>query len=73
MKKFFWFVVGITVGAMAIKQVKENPKAKELADDVSDRAKAFANSVTEGFRDREAEISAASRPAAKTAAKSTKK
>ena len=69
MKKFFWFAVGIGVGVLALKQVQENPKAKDLADDVSARAKDFATAIADGFKEREAELAGSTKPAAKTTKK----
>ena len=56
MKKFLWFVAGISIGLVATKQLNENPKAQELAADVTSRAKDFGAAVSEGFREREAEL-----------------
>jgi hypothetical protein len=58
MKKFLWFVAGISLGLVATKQLNENPKAQELAADVTRRAKDFGAAVSEGFREREAELAA---------------
>ncbi|MEY4366639.1 MAG: hypothetical protein RLZ28_54 [Actinomycetota bacterium] len=57
MKKFFWFVAGIAIGAMAVKQINENPQAREFADEATRKAKAFGAAVSEGFRERETELS----------------
>jgi hypothetical protein len=57
MKKFFWFLVGISVGVLAVKQINENPAARELADQTTRKAKAFGAAVSEGFRERETELS----------------
>lgn len=59
MKKFLWFVAGVSIGVVAVKQLNENPKAQELAGDVSRRAKEFGAAVSEGFRERESELQAA--------------
>jgi hypothetical protein len=58
MKKFLWFIAGISLGLAATKQLSENPKAQELAADVTRRAKDFGAAVSEGFREREAELAA---------------
>ena len=72
MKKIFWFVTGIAAGLAVAKQLAENPKAAAAVDEAAARAKEFGAAVTEGFREREAELA---KPAAKkTAAKpATKK
>lgn len=79
MKKLIWFASGIAAGLFAAKQLRENPQAQELVDDAAKRAKEFGAAVSEGFREREAELAQASalkaaavkKPAAKkpTAAK----
>ena len=72
MKKLIWFIVGISIGAYASKQLKENPKAQEFAADVKDRARDFGAAVSDGFREREAELAAAAKkPAAKPASSAT--
>jgi hypothetical protein len=66
---FFWFVTGIAAGLAVAKQLAENPKAAAAVDEAAARAKEFGVAVTEGFREREAELS---KPAAKkTAVKKT--
>ena len=59
MKKLLWFITGVSVGVLAVNQLKENPKAQDLANDVARRAKEFGAAVSEGFREREAEIASA--------------
>lgn len=67
MKKIFWFVTGIAAGLAVAKQLAENPKAAAVVDEATARAKEFGAAVSEGFREREAELA---KPAAKkTAAK----
>ena len=56
MKKLLWFAFGITLGVVAVKQLNENPQARVFADETSRRAKAFGAAVSEGFREREAEL-----------------
>lgn len=56
MKKFLWFVTGIAAGLAVAKQIAENPKAAALAEDAGKRAKEFGAALTEGFREREAEL-----------------
>jgi hypothetical protein len=72
MKKIFWFVTGIAAGLAVAKQLAENPKAAAAVDEAAARAKEFGAAVTEGFREREAELAkpavkktAAKKPAAK--------
>ena len=65
MKKIFWFVTGIAAGLAVAKQLAENPKAAAVVDDAAARATEFGAAVTEGFREREAELA---KPAPKKAA-----
>lgn len=58
MKKLVWFIAGISLGVLAAQQLRENPKAQELANDVARRAKEFGAAVSDGYREREAEIAA---------------
>jgi hypothetical protein len=76
MKKIFWFVTGIAAGLAVAKQLAENPKAAAAVEDATSRAKEFGAAITEGFREREAELAkpvakktAAKKPAAKPAVK----
>jgi hypothetical protein len=57
-KKLLWFITGVSIGVLAANQLKENPKAQELAADLSRRAKDFGAAVADGYREREAEIAA---------------
>jgi len=56
MKKLLWFITGVSIGVIAANQLKENPKAQELATDLTRRAKEFGAAVAEGYREREAEL-----------------
>ena len=73
MKKLIWFASGIAAGLFAAKQLRENPQAQELVDDATKRAKEFGAAVSEGFREREAELAKASAPKAAAAKKPTAK
>jgi hypothetical protein len=64
MKKLIWFASGIAAGLFAAKQLRENPQAQELVDDAAKRAKEFGAAVSEGYREREAELAKASAPKA---------
>jgi hypothetical protein len=70
MKKLTWFLAGASLGYVFAKQLAENPKAQALVADARDRAKSFGAAVSEGYREREAELAAADskQPAAKTSA-----
>ena len=68
MKKAFWFVTGIAAGLVAAEQLKNNPKAKAIADDVMAKVRELGDVAAEGFREREAELAAEKKPAATKAA-----
>jgi hypothetical protein len=70
MKKIFWFVTGIAAGLAVAKQLAENPKAAAVVDDAAAKAKEFGAAISEGFREREAELSKppVKKPVAKKAA-----
>lgn len=68
MKKAFWFITGIAAGLIAAEQLKNNPKAKAIADDVMAKVRELGDVAAEGFREREAELAAQKKPAATKAA-----
>ena len=68
MKKAFWFITGIAAGLVAAEQLKNNPKAKAIADDVLAKVRELGDVAAEGFREREAEIAAEKKPASTKAA-----
>jgi hypothetical protein len=68
MKKAFWFITGIAAGLIAAEQLKANPKAKAIADDVLAKVRELGDVAAEGFREREAELAAEKKPAATKAA-----
>lgn len=63
MKRGFWLISGIAIGLVAARRLAENPKAQAAVDDAARRAKEFGTAVTEGFKEREAELSAAPKKA----------
>ena len=66
MSKLGWFVAGIGLGALAVIQLRDNPKAQVALDEAIAAAKDFSQAVTAGYQEREAELAA---PAPKPAAK----
>jgi hypothetical protein len=70
MSKFGWFVAGIGLGALAVIQLRDNPKAQAALDEAITAAKDFGNAVAAGYQEREAELATpAPKPAPKPAAK----
>lgn len=58
MSRFGWFVAGLGIGAIAAIQAKDNPQVKAAADELLSAAKDFGSAVTEGYKEREAELNA---------------
>lgn len=72
MSRLKWFVAGIGLGILAVKQINENPKARKAFDDAVATAKEFGNAVADGFIERETELKKpATKPATKAATKKT--
>ena len=63
MQRGFWLISGIAIGLVAARRLAENPKAQAAVDDAARRAKEFGTAVAEGFKEREAELSAAPKKA----------
>ena len=57
MKKLIWFATGVGLGVYLAKQLDENPRAQAAVDVAAEKAKQFGAAVSEGFREREAELS----------------
>ncbi len=79
MSKLGWFAAGLGLGALAVIQLRDNPKAQVALDEAIAAAKDFSQAVAAGYQEREAELTkpatkhasktAAKKPAAKPAAK----
>ncbi|MEY4558477.1 MAG: hypothetical protein RL024_635 [Actinomycetota bacterium] len=71
MSKLGWFAAGLGLGALAVIQLRDNPKAQLALDEAIAAAKDFSQAVAAGYQEREAELSApvAKTPAARPAAK----
>jgi hypothetical protein len=55
-KKLFWLAVGIWVGSVGIKKLRENEKYSELLDRAGLMTKDLKDAVVDGFNERETEI-----------------
>ncbi len=71
MKKIFWLIVGIFAGMEIKKQLDKNPNAQALLADATARGKELAETATEAFLDRTAELTGTPRPVKSTAKKSS--
>jgi hypothetical protein len=79
MSRLGWFAAGLGLGALAVIQLRDNPKAQVALDEAIAAAKDFSQAVAAGYQEREAELTkpvakpaarpAAKKPAAKPAAK----
>ena len=69
MKKMFWLIVGIFAGVEIKKQLDKNPNAQALLADATARGKELAETATEAFLDRTAELTGTPRAAKKPVAK----
>jgi hypothetical protein len=69
MKKLVWLIAGIAIGAVAARQIEENPAARKAYEEAKASVSGFADAVIDGFSEREAELSKPKRKPA--AAKST--
>jgi len=70
MSKLGWFAAGIGLGALAVIQLRDNPKAQVALDEAIAAAKDFSQAVAAGYQEREAELTKpVAKPAARPAAK----
>ena len=58
MSKLGWFAAGIGLGALAVIQLRDNPKAQAALDEAISAAKDFTSAVAAGYQEREAELAA---------------
>ena len=63
MSRLAWFLAGIGLGAFAVVQLRDNPKAQQAVDELYEAAKDFGAAVADGYREREEELS---KPAKRT-------
>ncbi len=66
MKKLVWFIAGIAIGAVAARQIEENPAARKAYDEAKASVSEFRDAVLEGFQEREAELAKPTRKPAAT-------
>ena len=56
MSKLGWFIAGIGMGALALQQLRDNPKAQGAVDEIRIAANDFSDSIAAGYQEREAEL-----------------
>ena len=59
MKSFLWLLVGVAIGFAVAHKVNETPKGREFFSTIDRKARDFGEAVTDGYRQREAEIRSA--------------
>jgi hypothetical protein len=70
MSRLGWFAAGLGLGALAVIQLRDNPKAQVALDEAIAAAKDFSQAVAAGYQEREAELTKpVAKPAARPAAK----
>ena len=69
MKKLVWFMAGIALGAIAARQIEENPAAKKAYDEAKASVQEFKDAVLEGYQERDAQLAKPRRKPAAVARK----
>jgi predicted RNase H-like HicB family nuclease len=69
MKKLVWFMAGIALGAVAARQIEENPAARKAYEEAKASLQEFKDAVLEGYQEKDAELAKPKRKP--TATKST--
>lgn len=59
MKNFIWLVVGIAVGSVVTHEVNKTKQGKQFFSDLDNKAREFGEAISDGYREREAELRAA--------------
>jgi uncharacterized membrane-anchored protein YhcB (DUF1043 family) len=59
MKSFLWLVVGVAIGFVVAHQVNETTKGREFFSSLDRKARDFTGAVSDGYRQREAELRSA--------------
>ena len=59
MKNFIWLLVGIAVGSVVTHEVNKTKQGKQFFSDLDNKAREFGEAISDGYREREAELRAA--------------
>jgi len=59
MKSFLWLLVGVAIGFAVAHKVNETAKGREFFSSMDRKARDFGEAVSDGYRQREAEIRSA--------------
>jgi murein L,D-transpeptidase YafK len=70
MNKILWLIAGVAIGAVAARQINENPQARKAYEEAKASLQEFADAVAEGYKERETQLT---KPTRKTTAKTSRK
>jgi hypothetical protein len=59
MKSFLWLVVGVALGFVVAHKLNETPQGRQFFSTLDQKARGFGEAVSDGYRQREAEIRSA--------------
>jgi hypothetical protein len=59
MKSFLWLLVGVALGFVVAHKVNETPAGREFFSTLDQKARGFGEAVSDGYRQREAELRSA--------------
>lgn len=59
MKNFVWLVVGVAAGFVVAHEVNKSQQGKQFFTDLDAKAREFGEAISDGYRQREAELHAA--------------
>ena len=59
MKSFLWLLIGVAIGFAVAHKVNETSKGREFFSTIDRKARDFGEAVSDGYRQREAEIRSA--------------
>jgi hypothetical protein len=59
MKNFIWFVVGIATGFVIAHEANKTQQGKAFFSDLDAKAREFGEAISDGYRQREAELRSA--------------
>jgi len=59
MKNFIWLVVGVAAGFVVAHEVNKTQQGKQFFSDLDAKAREFGEAMSDGYRQREAELRAA--------------
>ena len=59
MKNFIWLAVGVAVGFVVAHEANKTRQGKQFFNDLDAKAREFGEAISDGYREREAELRAA--------------